>query len=239
MSAPIAIYGIHPVAELLRARRRPLIVLYTTDPQPKAWKQIATHLPQTADVRAVSKEHLLRLAGSADHQGVVALTKDLPMRKIMFSPSKHPYLVMIDGVQDVRNLGAILRTAYCAGVSGVMLTSSRTAPFHGAALKASAGLAEHLDILMVSSAGAGADMLLKAGYTLYVTALGGTPLPQITFKAPVCIVIGSEGQGVSPQLLTRGTSIMIPQSEPSISYNASVAAGIVLYSAGCALGAIK
>jgi 23S rRNA (guanosine2251-2'-O)-methyltransferase len=239
MATPVALYGIHPIVELLRARRRPLIVLYTTEQRPKAWKQIAAHLPATADVRAVSKEHLTKLAGTPDHQNVVALTKELPLRKALFNPAKSPYLLLIDGIQDVRNLGAILRSAYCAGVSGVIITSERSAPFHGAALKASAGLAEHLDIMIAQNANTVADQLIKAGYQLYVAALGGEPLPTITFSKTLCIVIGSEGLGVSPQLQSKGTLLMIPQSEPTISYNASVAAGIVLYTAGIQTGALS
>jgi 23S rRNA (guanosine2251-2'-O)-methyltransferase len=224
------IYGIHPVVELLRAKRRKVITIYTTKPEPKSWDEIAKLLPAYhIPIQYVSREVLSRMAESTDHQGVVAWVQSFPYRKKFFDIEKQKLIVMLDGIQDARNLGAILRTAYCAGFNGVIVTQRGSASLTGAANKASAGLAEHLEILIAPSASAAFHELKKAGYHVYVTALEGKNAATMTYEGPLCIVIGNEATGVSRELLNAGIKVTLPQREVDISYNASVAAGIVLF----------
>jgi 23S rRNA (guanosine2251-2'-O)-methyltransferase len=103
------------------------------------------------------------------------------------------------------------------------------APLTAAANKASAGLAEYMEILQMPSAAAAAAELKKAGYALYLATLGGTDALSVSYKEPLCIVIGSEGAGISPEILNAGERVMLPQRRADISYNASVAAGILLF----------
>jgi 23S rRNA (guanosine2251-2'-O)-methyltransferase len=224
------IYGLHPILELLKAKRRKLTILYTTKPVPKGFKLLEPLLPRGLQIQYVDRVVLAKLAGTQDHQSFVGYATPFQFRSSMFEAAKSPYLLMLDGVQDVRNLGAILRTAACVGVDGVMLTARQSAPITAAALKASAGLAEHLAIYCVPSPAAGIIQLKKAGYQLYVAVVnGGVPAHTTTYKRPCCIVIGSEGTGVSADMLQAGTLISLPQKVPTISYNASVAAGILLF----------
>jgi len=224
------IYGLHPILELLKAKRRKLAILYTTKPTPKGFKLLEPLLPKGIQLQYVDRAILTKMAGTTDHQGFVGYTTPFQFRSSMFESSKAPFLLMLDGVQDVRNLGAILRTAACVGVDGVILTARQSAPITAAALKASAGLAEHLAIHIVPSAAAGIIQLKKAGYHTYVAVVNGGALAQNqSYKKPFCLVIGSEGTGVSPEMLQAGTLISLPQKNPDISYNASVAAGILLF----------
>jgi 23S rRNA (guanosine2251-2'-O)-methyltransferase len=232
------VYGIHPVIELLKAKRRKVVAIYTTRPEPKAWGQIARHVPPYVKVNHVSSKGLDSIAGSPDHQGVAAHVAPYPYRKKEFNPEKDKFLLLLDRIQDPRNLGAILRTAYAAGVDGVLLSQKASASLTPTTLKAAAGLAEHLQIMLVPSAVAGAKMLQAQGYELYLAALGEKCSNVLTtnFKGPLCIVIGSEGTGIGRDLLAYGTCVQLPQRTPDISYNASVAAGILLFWVGTRCG---
>ena len=136
---------------------------------------------------------------------------------------------MLDGVQDARNVGAILRSAYCTNADGVIMIQKGAAPLNAAAIKASAGLAEHLEIFNAPSAPAAAAELKKAGYNLYLAIFDGTQAQKVTYQEPLCIVIGGEGFGISKEILKSGTHVTLPQKRNDISYNASVAAGILLF----------
>lgn len=223
------IYGIHPIVELLKAKRRRLLAIYTTKPYPKAWDQIVPLLPKNLPVNHVTRDILTRMADTSDHQGVVAWAAPFIFRKKPFDPTKQPYIVMLDGIQDTRNMGAILRSAYCTGADGIIITKKQSAPLNASTIKASAGLAEHLEIIEYPSAIAAIQEIKKAGYTPYLAALGSTNVMEVTFTMPLCIVIGNEATGISPEILKLGTRIMLPQRTHDISYNASVAAGILFF----------
>ena len=123
-------------------------------------------------VHHVTKEELTRRAGSDDHQGLVGYaTAPLEIRKKPFSPETHPFLVMLDGIHDARNIGAIIRSAYCIGVDGIIITQKNSGPLNGAAIKASAGLAEHAVIYETPTAAMAIKELKDAGYTIYLAAI--------------------------------------------------------------------
>jgi len=172
------------------------------------------------------------MAGTTDHQGVVAWVQKFPFRKKFFNPTKQKFLVMLDGIQDPRNLGAILRSAYCTGCQGVIINKKKSAPLNAVAIKASAGLAEHIEIFESPSADFSAQLLKDAGYTMYMAVFDGQDATTCEFKDPYCIVIGGEGFGISKSILKHGQHITLPQRSSDISYNASVAAGILLFLVG-------
>ena len=233
------IYGIHPVIELLKAKRRKVITLYTTKPMPKAWSKIQDLLPERAlPIQYVTRDILTDMVKSSDHQGVVAWVQHFPFRNKAFDPAKQKFLVLLDGIQDPRNVGAIIRSAYCTGTDGVILTQKFGAPLNAAALKASAGLAEHLEIMIMPSSQLAVQALKEAGYTLYLATFGGKKATEITFQTPACLVIGSEGEGIMPSILKAGIQVTLPQKTDDISYNASVAGGILLFLMGTQLNKI-
>jgi len=226
------IFGVHPLVELLTAKRRPVRLVYTTKPEPKAWASIQKKLPAHIPIQYVTRERLTQLAGTVDHQGVVAVVGQFPLRKKPFDPQREKFLIMLDGLQDPRNLGAILRSAYCIGVQGIIICKKGGVAITGAVVKSSAGLAEHMEIYEAPTALHAAQELKQLGYNIYLAALGGSDARTVDYKDPLCVVIGSEDVGISPAVRALGTSIMLAQKTPTISYNASVAAGILLFLIG-------
>jgi 23S rRNA (guanosine2251-2'-O)-methyltransferase len=225
------IFGIHPIVELLKAKKRKLITIYTTRPEPKSWSLVARLLPSkpVIPIQYVPREVLHKLAGTTDHQGIVAYAQPFVLRKKFFDSQQQSLLIMLDGIQDVHNLGAILRSTYCTGFDGVILCQRQAAPITASVLKSSAGLAEHMDIYVAPSPQAAVQELKKAGYTLYLTFFDGIDATLCEYKKPLCIVIGSEGSGISKEISNAGVHITLPQKTQDISYNASVAAGITLF----------
>lgn len=233
------IYGINPLIEVLKAKRRKVITIYTTRPTPKAWHKVEKLLPERPiAIQYVDRDVLTNMVKTTDHQGVVAWVQEFAFRKKQFDPSKQKFLVLLDGIQDSRNLGAILRSAYCAGADGVVLSKKGAAPLNAAAFKSSAGLAEHLEVHVATSSSAAAQELKAAGYNLYLAVFGGQNATKVEYAMPLCMVIGSEGEGIHPSLLKMGTAVTLPQRTPDISYNASVAAGILLFMVGTQHGKI-
>ena len=233
------IFGVRPLLELLKAKRRKLISIYTTKPEPKAWSDIKRLMPKyPVAIQYVKREILHKMSGTTDHQSVVSWVHTFGYRKKFFEPKRHTFLVMLDGIQDPRNLGAILRSSYCTGADGVILTKKSSSPLNAVALKASAGLAEHIDIFVAPSAQSAVQLLKEAGYNIYMAVLDGKDATQYDYKEPLCVVVGSEGFGISRSILRDGTHITLGQRTADISYNASVAAGILLFLIGTKVGKI-
>lgn len=227
------VYGMHPIIEILKAKRRKIISIYTTKPVPKQWREIEREMPKhPIAIQYVSRDVLAKMAGTTEHQGVVAWVQSFPFRKKPFEPEKQPFVIMLDSIQDPRNLGAILRSAYCAGATGAIMTTKNSAPLNAVAIKSSAGLSEHLEIQHISSAQEGLQMLSKSGYSIYLAMLDGTDATKESYPLPTCIVIGNEAVGIAKSLRTFGTPITLPQKTAGVSYNASVAAGILLFMIG-------
>jgi len=227
------IYGIHPLIEVLKAKRRKVISIYTTKPEPKAWDSIKKVMPKyPVPIQYVNRDILTKMAGTTDHQGIVSWVQIYPFRKKFFDPEKEQFLVMLDGVQDVGNLGAILRSAYCTGVDGVILLKKNAAPLNATAFKSSAGLAEYLQIYQAASVQEAVQELKQHGYTLYLAMFDGEDANKCEYKQPLCMVIGGEGFGISKNITKSGIHVTLPQKITGISYNASVAAGILLFLVG-------
>jgi len=233
------VYGVHPVCEVARAKRRFFETIYTTKDPIKAWRDIQKLLTPKTRIVYVSKDQLSRIAGSPDHQGVVGVTTPFAYRKNFFDTGKAPFILLLDRIQDPRNLGAIIRSAYCTGVDGIVVIKRSGVDITSVVIKSSAGLVEHCDIYQAATVPAAVESLKKAGYTIYSGALGGTPIQQVTFKQSCCIVVGNEGLGVASEFIKNGESVMLAQRDVDISYNASVAAGILLFNASLQLGRIK
>ena len=234
------VYGVHGVLELLSAKRRKVSVVYTTKKPIKAWSKIQKLIPKHVSVSFVSREALGNMTSTTDHQGVVAFVSPFPYAKQMFTPSKQSFILVLDGIQDVGNLGAIIRSAYCAGVDGVVLTKKNSAPLNAAAVKASAGLAEHVAIFVAPTINFALQELQKQKYNIYLATLGkGENAAHVEYAQPTALVIGSEGEGIAKSALKMGTRILLPQRRADISYNASVAAGILLFVIGVQVNKIS
>lgn len=227
------LYGIHPVLEMLRAKKRKVYAVYTTHKRPKMWPLIEKMLPSYTRVSITSREALTKMAGVAEHQNVVAHVAPFPVASRFFTPDSAPFIVLLDGIQDPHNMGAILRSAYCTGVDGAVICKKGSAPLSPTVFKASAGLAEHVRIYKASSVHEAVALLKDAGYTCYFSVPeGGIDATQQAYTFPLCVVIGNEGEGVTKSLVTSGKTLTLAQKRSGISYNASVAAGILLFLIG-------
>lgn len=224
------IFGINPIVEVLKARKRKIISIYTTKPEPKGFVQIQNLMPvYPVAMQYVARDVLHRMAGTTDHQGVIAWVHPYGYRQKPFDGQKQPLLILLDGIQDPRNVGAIIRSAHCVGADGIILPQKNCSPLTGVAFKSSAGLAEHMQIYQPASSEAAVQELKAAGYAIYLAVFSGADLRTVAFNQPACLVVGSEGFGISSSLLRSGTHITIPQQSTDISYNVSVAAGIILF----------
>jgi 23S rRNA (guanosine2251-2'-O)-methyltransferase len=143
-----------------------------------------------------------------------------------------PLVVVLDGVTDPHNLGAVLRVAEGAGASGVVIPKDRAAGVTAAAVKASAGASEHVPIARVTNLRRAIDRMKEAGLWVYAAEVGGTPYTELDLTGPVGLVLGSEGRGMR-RLVREGCdgAVSIPMLGAVGSLNVSVAAAVLLYEA--------
>ncbi len=187
-------------------------------------------------VRFEDRPQLDRLAGTRDHQGVVALVASksaLALEDLLQDKSKAGLLVVLDGVEDPQNLGAIVRTSLAAGADGVVIPERRAAGISEAVSRASAGALEHLPVARVKNLARAIEQLKEAGYWLVgLDERAEKNYTAADFSGSVGIVLGSEGEGLHE--LTRKRCdflVSIPTTGPVRSLNVSVAAGVVLFEA--------
>jgi len=226
------VYGLNPIAEVVRARRRKILKLYAQDPKRFATlrNKAGEGLPEP---RYESRASLIAMSGSPHNQGLVAEAEDYPfveLDEIFGKPQK--FVLVLDNLTDPQNVGAILRTAYCAGVSGVTLRSHHAAGVTPAVIKASAGAAEHLSISLVSNQSKVLEKAREEGYFSVALDMEGSPLykAKIPWKRPILLMVGAEDQGVSA-ILKRNADmcVRIPMKGVLDSLNASVAAALALF----------
>jgi 23S rRNA (guanosine2251-2'-O)-methyltransferase len=171
------------------------------------------------------------------HQGVIAVAAAREycavedILSLAQEKGEDPFVVVCDGIEDPRNLGAIIRCAECAGAHGVIIPKHHSAGITAAADKASAGAAEHMLIARVANLTAALQDLKKKGLWVYGAEANGTShLWKTDMKGPICLVIGSEGQGISRLVRENCDFILnIPMAGQVNSLNASAAAAILLY----------
>ena len=233
------VYGIHAVTEALdsgRAAERLLVARGRGSGRLGALVRAAR--AASVPVRFVAKTELDRTAGATTHQGVVLVTgakRYVALEDLIERTRKKDsaLLVLLDGVQDPHNLGAILRTAVCAGADGVVLPERRAAGVTPAVEKAAAGATAHISIARVVNLNRAIDELKEAGFWLVgLDAAGAKPYDEVDLKGRVGLVLGGEGKGLHAQVRKRCDYVAsIPVAGPVGSLNVSVAAGIALYEA--------
>jgi 23S rRNA (guanosine2251-2'-O)-methyltransferase len=142
-----------------------------------------------------------------------------------------PILLILDHVQDPQNLGAIIRTAYCAGVRGVIVPRDRSCPVSGTVRKAASGALEHLPVAQVINLSQTIERLKEKGFwVLGLDAGGPTSIYQVDLRVPLAVVVGSEGKGISPLILKKlDWTAAIPLAGALGSLNASVACAVALF----------
>src|SRR5580704_8225304 len=233
--------GIHAVKEALEAQRpidRIAIAKGRQDTRVEEIVQLARK--QGVPVRFEDRAQLDRIADSKDHQGVVALaaarraaTLEDMLARANENQGGMGLIVLLDGVEDPHNLGAIVRTALAAGAHGVVIPERRAAGLTDTVARASAGALEHLPVAKVTNLVRTMEELKEAGYWLVgLDEDGGKNYTEVDYASPTGIVLGSEGKGLHELTRKRCDFVVkLPTTGPVKSLNVSVAAGVVLFEA--------
>ena len=231
------IYGINPVLEALRARRATAIHV-----SPRADERLTAvvRLAEEHDVpvRRVASDELDRLAGGARHrhQGVIAEVEEaasFSVEDLVIAAKGAALIVVLDGIEDPQNLGAILRTVDAAGADGVVRQSRHAARLDGAAAKASAGAVSHVRIAEVVNIARAIEDLKQAGvWTVGLAGDAPKRYDEVDLTVPTAVVVGAEGAGLRRLVRERcDWLVSIPMQGHVESLNVSVATGIALFEA--------
>ena len=231
------IFGIHAVEEALSARGRGFDYVAVAPGRGDARIQRITQLCRAAGVpvRAMPRDQLTRLARTTNHQGIVAVTaekqysdlEDILARK----RGPHSFFLLLDGIEDPHNLGAILRTAEGAGADGIIIPERRAVGVTGTVVKASAGATEYLPIARVTNASRALQELKSRNiWTIGLDERGGQSYDQLDYKMDCALVLGAEGHGLHEQIRKRCDFLVrIPMLGKVPSLNVSVAGAVVMY----------
>ena len=233
--------GIHAVREALEAGRAlDRIVIASGRHGERVEELVQAARSRRVPVRFEDRAEVDRLAGTRDHQGVVALEaarkaaslEDI-LQTISGDTSRRGLLVLLDGVEDPQNLGAIVRTALAAGAHGIVIPERRAAGLTESVARASAGALAHLPVARVTNLVRAMEELKEAGFWLVgLDERAGKSYTEADFTLPVGIVMGGEGKGLHELTRKRCDFVVsLPTAGPVRSLNVSVAAGIVLFEA--------
>lgn len=187
-------------------------------------------------VKEVDSRKLDALCSGAAHQGVAAqvaahsyATLD-DLFVLAEERGEDPFFVIADEIEDPHNLGAIIRTAECAGAHGLILPRRRAVGLSYAVGKASAGAVEYLPVARVGNLAAVIDELKRRGIWVFCADMDGSPWCKASLQGPIALVVGSEGHGVGRLIREKCDGVLsLPMKGKITSLNASVAAGILLY----------
>ena len=228
------IYGLRPVVEALRNKRREIYEVLDSVGD----KEISSGASaRNARLRRVPRERVEELVPGAVHQGIAARVGPYPYSGLgeILSISD-PLVVVLDGVTDPRNLGAVLRVADGAGASGVVVPKDRAVGVTPAAVKASAGASEHVRVARETNLRRALERMKEAGVWAYAaedgTSVRAVSYTDLDLSGPVALVFGSEGRGVR-RLVREGCDavVSIPMRGAVSSLNVSVAAAVLLFEA--------
>lgn len=232
------LYGIHPLLEALRSAERHIDGIYLQHGRQGRDIDEILSLAKTKGITVDfrSREALDRLTGSAHHQGAVGMVASKSYTSLedllaAVAGKEHPLLVILDGIEDPHNLGAILRTAEAAGVDGVIIPERRAVGLTAAVAKASAGAIEYLPVARVVNLSHTIDRLKNENFWIYALDVKGEKsFLGVDYRGAVALVIGGEGRGIRPLVAQHCDGrIHIPMKGKVSSLNASVAAGVLLY----------
>ena len=191
---------------------------------------------QDTIVKFVPKERLDQMSETKSHQGVIAQAAAYNYAEVedILSRAREkgedPFLILLDGIEDPHNFGAILRTANVAGAHGVIIPKQRSAGLTGVVAKTSAGAVNYTPVAKVTNLSRTIEELKEQGLWFVCADMGGTSMYELSLTGPIGLVIGNEGSGVS-RLVRESCDLCagIPVRGEIESLNASVAAGVLAY----------
>ena len=227
-----ALAGIHPVLEALRAGRAVERIHVARGAAGGRLQEIIDLAKQQGiPVRFEERNALERMAPMARHQGVVALAAAHKYRDLEDVLEDAKLVVVLDGIEDPHNLGAVIRTAHAAGASAVVIPERRAAGLTATVAKSAAGAIEHLPVARVTNINRALDQLKAAGFWIYgLDERGSDSYDRVSFNRPTAIVAGAEGKGLHEQVKKHCDALVrIPTAGAIASLNVSVAVGVVLF----------
>lgn len=232
------IYGRNSVIEALNSENTEIDTIYTSakgeDKLFYKLKNLAK--AKNAPLKQVDAKKLAMLCESDNHQGVVASICQVSYASIddIFDKSEalgeKPFIVICDGIEDPHNLGAIIRTAECAGAHGVVIGQRRSCQVTGTVVKASAGAVNHMEIARVVNIPDTIEKIKARGVFVYGADMDGENIYKTDLSGSIALVVGSEGKGMSRLVHDKcDVIISLPMKGKINSLNASVAGGIAMY----------
>lgn len=225
--------GRNAVSELLKSDKNIEKIMMAKNPQGSLNAVFAEARKRGVRVQFVDKKVLDKESPEGRHQGVIAFSSDYKyssLDDIISCAGNKSVIVLCDGIEDVHNLGSIIRVSECAGAAGVIIPANNSASVTEAVVRISAGAAEHIKVAKVNSLNRTIELLKKSGFWLYALEADGKDIYGTDFPEKTALVIGGEDSGV--KRLTRETCdecVSLPLRGKVNSLNASVALGIALY----------
>ena len=231
------IYGIHAVLEAIDAGKDiDKILLSKTLNAATAQEIIDKARALRVPVQRVPVQKIDRIT-RRNHQGVLAMMSAVTYYRVedvvpqLFDNGENPFIVVLDGVTDVRNFGAVARTCECAGVSAIVIPDRESVSANADAVKTSAGALNYLPVCREHNLVNAVKLLRDSGFKVVGTSdMSQMPYTRGDYTGPVAIVLGSEDKGISPEIMKLcDTQVMIPEFGHINSLNVSVAGGIMIY----------
>lgn len=233
------VFGLNPVRELLRARPEEVESLWVASNVDASSELLDRAREAGIRVQKVDRDRLNAACGNGVHQGVVAKVREFSYAELedLLEPNLGaaeggpPVLMVLDGIQDPQNLGAIVRSTHALGGRGVIIPKDRAAQVTGAAMKAAAGALAHCPVARVVNLARALETIKEAGYWVAAADVRGDTSPaKANLEGPLALVVGSEGAGIREGVLKHcDFRLQIPMVGEVGSLNASVSAGILLY----------
>ena len=189
---------------------------------------------QKVQIQVVEKSRLDAI--TPNHQGLIAFASAYQystVEEILQTAKERgedPFIILLDGITDPHNLGAVIRTAECAGAHGIIIPQHRSVGLSPAAVKSSAGAVEYIKVARVSNLSRTIEMLQKQNIWFYAVTMNGEDYRKVSFQGGVALVIGAEEDGISRLVAEKcDRAVSLPMTGKIESLNASVAAGIMMY----------
>lgn len=239
MNKTQSIFGTRAVMEAIRSGREIEKIFIQAGLNNDLIKELINEAKQRSVPYSFIPQQKLNHLGSKNHQGVVCLLATIQYSKIediidqAYSDGREPFLLVLDRVTDVRNFGAIARTAECAGVDAIIIPEKGNAPITPDAIKTSSGALNHLPVCRATDLKKLVKQLKDNGIRVVAcTEKTNTDIYKADFNSPLAIILGSEEDGISPELLKAADMLVrIPLKGKVGSLNVSVAAGVAMYEA--------
>ena len=231
------IYGIHAVLEAIEAGKDIDKILLSKTINDETAREISDKARQLrVPVQRVPVQKIDRIT-RRNHQGVLAMMAAVTYYQVenlvpqMFDEGENPFIVVLDGVTDVRNFGAVARTCECAGVNAIVIPDRESVSVNADAVKTSAGALNYLPVCRERNLVNAVKFLRDSGFKIVGTSdKNSSPYTQADYTGPVAIVLGAEDKGISPEMMKLcDTQVFIPEFGHINSLNVSVAGGIMIY----------